>query len=335
MPLFFRNKGSTCFFNVACQILFQNQEFLNGISQKLESESQENVKTHYHSYLEWRSSNPKINPRETPVELKKGRRYGLMIAFYRLKRCLDTQTQPNDAHISNVDEFVQFIPCLAHSVQTFQHQDILECVNEIFDILDETPLLPRVFNHEQMQSIEENYDFYKSLLNGTCLESCWGIRREHQKCMNCNEIVRTEYSPFLWIQHVNEKTIVKDVQCDHCNEKTEREIISKIVYTGSCILVSIQRHNNEGNKIHDPKKLNTKVRMGTDENIKEYELTAVAYHEGWNFNGGHYTSMIFSENLSRWLHVNDASHQLQSHSFDICNFKTNCTYAGLYKRKEN
>ncbi len=341
MHLFFKNKGATCFFNVACQLLLQNTNFLDGITRYIESLPKENVITQLKLYDNWRTSNPHTNPKNVPQEFIQGRRFGLLIAFYRVQKVLSSQTNQNDAHIANVDEFASYIPCLYHSIRTNQHQDILECVNEIFEILTQQPIRSIVINgvgdnhgdnqdnhdndhdndHEDIQQIKER------LLHDNILHECYGIRCETQKCSHCQEIVRKEYTPFLWISHVNDSYKAEDVQCDHCHEKADREILSRIVWSPSCILVNIARHNTFGEKIHDTKKMNTSVSILS----KRYNLVSVAYHEGYTFQSGHYVAMNFTEKFQCWMYVNDASHRLQNNDFDITNFKTNCTYAGLYK----
>lgn len=322
MHIFLKNCGTTCFFNVSFQLLIQNPYFVNAISNsQIPSETEEEQK-----YITWVHTNP-MN-QNVPSELHIGRHIGFVRV---LKKFTQVYEQPsNDVHdccIANVHELSDYLFLVRHAIRTNTQHDVLECVDEILDVLSipgtQRPI-PMVIEKQELR--QQTIESIQQSVNNHCgpLSKLWGVTERVDTCTTCQNVLRYEYNPFLWINKVRE-TRQADAMCSYCNKTTTRNIQTNILIPPESIIVQLSRHNDNGTKNHSNIPLSRTVNI----NGSRFSLRVIVYHEGWSFNGGHYTSSIRTES-GRWMTNNDASACLMPGSFDISEHQINKTYAALY-----
>jgi hypothetical protein len=323
MYIFLKNKGTTCFFNSAFQILIQNPFFVSTINNsQIPSGSDEEIQ----KYLTYINTNP-MNP-NVPTELHIGRHYGFICV---LKKFTQAYQQPStnihDCVLANVDELSHYLFLVRHAIRTNTQHDVLECVDEILDVLSipgtQRPS-PLVIEKQELR--QQTIESIRNAVNNHCgsLSSLWGVTERVDTCLTCKNVLRYEYNPFLWISKVKE-TRQAEATCEYCKQTTTRQIQTNILIPPESIIVQLSRHNDNGTKNHSNLPLSTTVNI----NGARFSLRVIVYHDGWSFNSGHYTCAIRTQD-NRWMTNSDASACLMPGSFDISEHQTNKTYAALY-----
>ncbi len=307
MPVFFANRGNTCFFNVAAQLLLNNKDFVDAI---LSSDF---------DHLE--ESN------------------GVLREFRRYANEVRTHTKPRMGAVASIDELVRHFPFLASHVRAGQQGDAIECVDAILDQLSfrGTPR-PVPIQYTNAGSRDSAYARVRQSIRQHCgpLEILWGIQEQIGTCLRCNQIVQRELIPFTWISKVTEKRVAEGVDCDACKRRGSREYETRIFEPARSMIVQVHaRHRDDGSKDNRPAPMNEFVEI-TDVRSQgsiSYALEVMAYHEGWSFNSGHYTCAIRNP-VSRdtWILNSDAHCSVADKSFKVGQHKPTSTYAMLYRR---
>lgn len=323
MYIFLKNHGTTCFFNTAFQLLIQNPFFIHTINNiQIPSGTDEEIQK-YLTYIHMNPMNSNVSS-----ELHIGRHYGFIRV---LKKFTQVYQQPsNDVHdcvLANVDELSHYLFFVRHAIRTNTQHDVLECVDEILDVLSipgTSRPVPMITEKQELR--QQTIESIRNAVINHCgsLSSLWGVTERIDTCTTCNNVLRYEYNPFLWISKVKDTRQV-EAMCSFCNKTTIRQMQTNILIPPESIIVQLSRHNDNGTKNHSNLPLSTTVNI----NGTRFSLRVIVYHEGWSFNGGHYTCTIRTRD-NRWMTNNDASACLMPVSFDISEHQTNKTYAALY-----
>lgn len=324
MYIFLKNEGTTCFFNTAFQLLIQNPFFVNTVcNYTIPSETEEEQK--YITYIQMNPLNPNV-----PSELHVGRHYGFIRVLKKFTQVYQQpSTSAHDCVLANVHELSKFLFFVRHAIRTNTQHDVLECVDEILDVLSipgtQRPA-PLVISKQELR--QQSIEIIKQAVNTHCgsLSSLWGVTERVDTCTVCKNILRYEYNPFLWISKVRE-TRQAEATCEYCAQTTTRQIQTNILIPPESIIVQLSRHNDNGTKNHSNLPLSTTVNI----NNTRFSLRVIVFHDGWSFNSGHYTCTIRTQD-NRWMTNSDASASLMPSSFDISNYQTNKTYTALYLR---
>lgn len=323
MYIFLKNEGTTCFFNTAFQLLIQNPFFVSAIN---DYSVPVNCNGEIQKYLTYVQMNPMNS--NVPLEFHVGRHYGLICVLKKFTNMYQqSSTTTHDCVLANVHELSSYLFLLRHAIRTNTQHDVLECVDEILDVLSipgtQRPI-PLVISKQELR--QETIESIRQVVNTHCgsLSSLWGVTERVDTCTTCKNILRYEYNPFLWISKVRE-TRQAEAICEYCNKSTTRQIQTNILIPPESIIVQLSRHNDNGTKNHSNLPLSTTVNI----NGTRFRLRVIVYHDGWSFNSGHYTCLIRTQN-DRWMTNNDASACLMPMSFDVSEHQTNKTYAALY-----
>ncbi len=324
MKIFLKNEGTTCFFNVAMQICLQNPYFIQAVSVEINSNDYD---SEIYKYLQWFHQNYQSRIIiQVPQEYNLGRHMGFRKVLQKFCQVYQQNTNdPTDCCTADVKEISQFLMLVNHAIRTNTQHDVLECVDEILDVLSlpntprPIPLVSEQKNEQIVQQLRQNIITH----SGEYMSNLWGITEKIHTCTSCNKQLRYEINPFLWIHKVRETTRATS-HCEHCNTTTTRVIQTNILIPPKSIIVQVARHNDNGTKNNSEMQLNNSVTISGI----SYELRVVVYHEGWSFQGGHYTCAIREQ--QRWITNSDASASLMNESFDITKHQTTKTYAALY-----
>jgi ubiquitin C-terminal hydrolase len=146
------------------------------------------------------------------------------------------------------------------------------------------------------------------------------------KCLECDYKSIT-YEPFttmsitpgksivsqiseLFTKTVSDKTSPEAWICHDCNEKVKFAKCTKMWKVPEVLVVSINRYDNDTNKITDPIQINKEIIFNkkniiSDPNLlANYKLHAIGLHHG-NYGAGHYTTLKYEKNTNKMYHIND------------------------------
>lgn len=316
MSIFFKNEGSTCFFNVTLQLCLQNIYFRHSIENFTIDNSIILKYLHWFHHLPNKLIKPNTN------ELLQGRKHGLILVFQKFFNALHIENN-NSCFTANIHEIAEFLPLVYDAIQKNIQCDVLECMDEILDTLS----IPGTI---RPNSIQFNDDSNQNLvlLNNSILQHCdsfhhlWGIQKKIHTCTKCNQNILYELIPFTWITKTSESDIIHGAFCKICNELTTRNVFSSIVQPPKSIIVRIERHNADGSKNHRDVSLSENVNIHNS----LFQLRTIILHDGWSFNSGHYTCLIKHFANDRWIYNSD----IFATFVDSCKIHTNKTYAALY-----
>jgi ubiquitin C-terminal hydrolase len=300
MPLLFRNKGATCFFNVAAQLCLNNPEFRRAIRSSA-----------YDSY-------------------------GPFVQIFR-RYCDEVEScKHGQASIASVDGLLPHFEFLRAYVASHQQGDVLECVDAILDKFCNTaaprPAPMNFTNPDERSAVAERV---RAAIRAHCgpMEALWGIQEQVSECMSCRKIVLRELIPFSWIARVSEERVYDGVCCDLCHVRGRRTSVSRIYYAPPSLIVQVPaRHRDDGSKDNRPAIMNECVELTDASGRRPYYMAVMVYHQGWSFQGGHYTCAFRTNRAENWILNSDASCSFAQPGFDIEKHQPQSTYAMLYLR---
>lgn len=300
MPLLFRNKGATCFFNVAAQLCLNNPEFRRAIRSS-----------------EYDSSGPFVQIFRRYVDEAESCKRG-------------------QASIVSVDTILPHFAFLREYVVSHQQGDVLECVDAILDKFC-NPTAPRptpmtFTNPDERATVA---DRVRAAIRAHCgpMEALWGLQEQVSECMSCRKIVLREIIPFSWIARVSEERVYDGVCCDACHTRGKRTSVTRIFYAPPSLIVQVPaRHRDDGSKDNRSAVMNESVELTDASGRRPYYMGVMVYHQGWSFQGGHYTCAFRTSRDDPWILNSDVSCSFASVGFDIEKHQPQSTYAMLYIR---
>jgi len=219
--LFFTNLGSTCYFNVAFQLLLGNPEFRTSITNNSSPSGFVQVLQTIIEKYEQSSQSPR----------------GCTIA----KR--DTML-----------DIAEFLPIL----RSHQQQDVIECVDLVLDTLADRSK-PRPFPVRNVDSIPRLKEVLQQHYNS--LSCLWGIQKRIDTCNKCENVLYEEYSPFSCIQRTREIRTISGATCEFCQCVQDRKSEYSIFEVPNSVIVQIGRHHDDGTKNHRHIPLNENVQI--------------------------------------------------------------------------
>jgi hypothetical protein len=331
MPVVFHNEGTTCFFNVAMQMLLGSPSFCTAIQMTDEDDDNGNA------YMEWvheslasESVKPSVLP-TCPPGLIMSRRSGMVRI---IKSLLDlSETGGENAVIVKVDVFSKFVSLLFNAIRTNEQHDAFETIDEIMDILSVPGTLrpqPRVVLPDVSETDGIALVLDGIRIHGGHFACLWGVTREVHACDMCNRVVRKEYSPFAWTTKVRDQYRVF-AHCEFCTSNAPRTVTCEIVHAPSTIIVRVNRHNVDGSKSHNKVGLHGVVHITG----RSYEMRVLTYHNGMSFQGGHYTCVLRRNATSSWIFNSDTACRFLPHDFDVRSHNTSQTYGAVYVQKHH
>ncbi len=291
MPVLFKNEGSTCFFNVAMQLLLSSPSFHVGV-------------------------------RTVPGG------QDLVHGLRMIVDALERSREPSEAFVMSPRAFAPFLPLVRNAVATHRQHDATECVDEILDKLSvpgSTRPQPMLVGAEGPEAAMRAVLLSIAAHAGP-FASMWVVTGEVQTCLNCDKVVRIEYTPVLWVSRVADRRTIPGALCESCGSRVGRKSETQIHHASESVLVRISRHNDDGSKNHR----NVALHAGVTVAGRPYRMNCMVYHDGMTWQGGHYTCAMRHHVTGDWMLDSDTSCRFAPRDFDIQTHSMHKTYCALY-----
>ncbi len=293
MSVLFRNESSTCFFNVAMQMLLASPAFRRATRVE---------------YAKTCGSESDVRPRRVCLD-----------HFFKIVSCLESLTSPSAAFVTSVRSLAPLFPVLANSLQTHRMHDVFECLDNIFDVLGiEGSMRPTLFNtlEDAVASLDAHMGSFAAV---------WSVSCETHVCTKCARTTHT-YTPCLYVSRVSDTSTISDARCEGCGEVHPRTVRWELARPGETVFVRVNRHTSTGAKRHDRVCLNEGVTLRD----RVYSMRAMVYHDGITLDGGHYTCAFKSVVSGSWVLNSDTHARFAGSSFDVSTHDAHKTYGATY-----